>query len=769
MRQKILLLIILIGNLDCFAQDLPRYGELLCDKMYWGYMGLWTPIGYEIDGPKILNGKTYGRLLMSGQHWGSRGFEAQSAFYSFDAPIGIRDEGGRIYVNKEEYLNLMTDDYYWSYVGDRDFIPYEATADGELVLYDFNKSVGDVYCKMHDGSELTVTKVDTLKTEDGVMRRRLTLSNGYDLIEGVGCTNSVGYLLFWLNPRADYSAGSENWHFLITFGIKGDDNSYDFHHILARDYNTAANETNGRHLKMMTPGRRWVYDYDNGEIKGTLTYSIDGDTLLHAYKRAKIKMTLVDNQTMRVVRSSYAGAFTERHDDFSFRVLQDGNLHYLAPGATEDKCLYPPKMWTGNYRTIDGIFRFVANDDEVTVGDETFCRYQLVNRKKNAELPRDKDSLYYWVDGIGSSKGLLEYSAGALMDSIRFVACYDGDECIFTRDDFYKDSSQPSKFVENLWFDSLLYEVRLGEKNAKLIHSDNYKTLNHAVIPSSVELWGENCLVSRIDKEAFKDATSVTSIDIPKSVVEIGESVFQNCTGLTSVDIPESVVSIGESAFSGCTSLTSVDIPEGVTNIGYRLFEGCTGLTSFVVPESVTTIESAAFYRCANLESVVLHPNLVSIGNNAFNGCKALTSIILPEGIKKVESRTFYDCSSLKEVSLPSSIDSLKSYSFAGCTSLENVYCMAQKVPFAPEVLTFYKSSYQDATLHVLAASLKRYKEEHPWCNFKYIVPIEEETDAIMVQKSEPDTHLLFDLQGRPVKDASKHGIYVKDGRKVIR
>ena len=39
MRQKILLLIILIGNLDCFAQDLPRYGELLCDVLSWGYNG----------------------------------------------------------------------------------------------------------------------------------------------------------------------------------------------------------------------------------------------------------------------------------------------------------------------------------------------------------------------------------------------------------------------------------------------------------------------------------------------------------------------------------------------------------------------------------------------------------------------------------------------------------------------------------------------------------------------------------------------------------
>ena len=30
-------------------------------------------------------------------------------------------------------------------------------------------------------------------------------------------------------------------------------------------------------------------------------------------------------------------------------------------------------------------------------------------------------------------------------------------------------------------------------------------------------------------------------------------------------------------------------------------------------------------------------------------------------------------------------------------------------------------------------------------------------------------TSRFFDLQGRPVKDAPKHGIYVKDGRKVIR
>ena len=333
MRQKILLLIILIGNLDCFAQDLPRYGELLCDKMFWGYMGPWTPIDYDIVGSKVMNGKTYGLLQMNGELWGARAYEPDSNYRGFSATIGIRDEGGRIYVDKEEYLDLMTDKYFWSYIGRSDSLPYETTPDGELVLYDFNKNAGEVYCKMPDGSELTVTKVDTLKTEDGVSRRRLTLSNGLDLIEGVGCTNSEGFLLFWLNAKHAYIYYSTDYFLLLTFGVKGDN----VHCILARDYDTTIKEKNGRYYKMLTQGRRWVYDYDNGDIKGTLTYTIDGDTLLHAYRRSKLYMTLVDNQTNKIIRSGYAGAFREFHGSFDFYEIPDGCLSYLAPGTKQDQ------------------------------------------------------------------------------------------------------------------------------------------------------------------------------------------------------------------------------------------------------------------------------------------------------------------------------------------------------------------------------------------------------------------------------------------------
>ena len=681
MRQKILLLIILIGNLACFAQDLPRYGELLCEGLSWGYNGKTMIESCEISGSKMKNDKLYGLLHLERVYYGSRALLPTDGQYS--EVIGIRDEKGRIYVDKEEYLNLMTGDSYWSYVGRSDSLPYETTPDGELVLYDFNKNAGEVYCKMPDESELTVTKVDTLKTEDGVSRRRLTLSNGLDLIEGVGCTNSQGLLLFWLNPKASYVKNLYDYVLLTGF-------SKDGKRILARDYDTTIKELNGYHNKMFSHGRRWVYDYNNGETKGTLTYSIEGDTLLYGYRRAKINMTLTDNRTNKILRTGYAGAFFEQEDC----------ICYLEPGSSKTCRLYKLTWQSGHtYYLYDEMWYYVLHTDEVKVGNDSFRRLHLLNMRSYDEISRDKSKLYYWVEGIGSSRGLLDYKAGTLMDSIQFVGCYDGDKCVFAKEDLWRESDVPYCFSVKTRVDSLLYQLDASAGTARLIRADD--SLHHCVIPSFVDLWGMDFSVNKIEDEAFL-----------------------NRKNLISVEIPESISSIGKRIFSGCTSLCSAKLP--------------------------STIDS--------------------IGESTFYGCERLDSIILPEGITKIGQISFAKCSALKRVDLPASIAAIEDNAFRECTGLEHVYCHATTVPSTGNSRhPFYKSSYQQATLHVPSASVNLYKKTEPWNGFKSIVPIEEETDAIMAQKSEPDTHLLFDLQGHPVKDAPKHGIYVKDGRKVIR
>ena len=120
----------------------------------------------------------------------------------------------------------------------------------------------------------------------------------------------------------------------------------------------------------------------------------------------------------------------------------------------------------------------------------------------------------------------------------------------------------------------------------------------HLVIPEKVVYEGEEYKVTRIDNEAFKNCSSLTSVNIPSSVTSIGDYAFAGCSSLTSVEIPSSVTDIGNYAFSGCSSLASVNIPSSVTAIGYKAFSGCSCLTSVNIPSSVTYIGGSAFYRC---------------------------------------------------------------------------------------------------------------------------------------------------------------------------
>ena len=129
--------------------------------------------------------------------------------------------------------------------------------------------------------------------------------------------------------------------------------------------------------------------------------------------------------------------------------------------------------------------------------------------------------------------------------------------------------------------------------------------------------------VVKIGNDAFKDLTTIKSIEIPSSINEIGVSAFEGCTSLETIEIPEDVASLESSTFSKCTSLADVSLPSTLKSIGREAFHGCTSLKEIKLPDGLERINTGAFWA-TGLENIEIPASVVDVGPNAFNACHNL-------------------------------------------------------------------------------------------------------------------------------------------------
>ncbi len=222
--------------------------------------------------------------------------------------------------------------------------------------------------------------------------------------------------------------------------------------------------------------------------------------------------------------------------------------------------------------------------------------------------------------------------------------------------------------------------------------------------------------VKKIDEDAFRHCTNLTSVTILEGVTEIGWNAFSFCTGLQRVTIPESVTKIGEWAFLFCTGLQSVTIPKSVREFGGGVFEACLGLQSVSIPEGIKTLSKGgfentpwlknlgefavinhillayqghggdvtipagvaaigeyAFRYCLSLTSVIIPESVTEIRFMAFYGCPGLQSVTIPEGVTEIGEDAFFCCTGLQSVTIPKSVAEIGKSAFFGCTSLQSV------------------------------------------------------------------------------------------------
>lgn len=221
-----------------------------------------------------------------------------------------------------------------------------------------------------------------------------------------------------------------------------------------------------------------------------------------------------------------------------------------------------------------------------------------------------------------------------------------GVDLVINDKDKYKWRTTERPYDEVLQFDWVsedsFYLKVTGLKEGAVQKDENDKDIPLVIdIPDRA---GSNGMVpvTAIDKNAFKNSTSIIQVTIPDSVTTIGESAFEGCTNLVRVKLPSSAT-YGRNVFQDCSNLDFVEFgtikQQSVYDPYYEEFT--------TVPP---TIPEYMFNNCIRLHKIVIPDEVTEIAFGAFAGCVSLEEIVIGTNVKKIQGGAFLSDTNLKRV-----------------------------------------------------------------------------------------------------------------------
>ena len=238
--------------------------------------------------------------------------------------------------------------------------------------------------------------------------------------------------------------------------------------------------------------------------------------------------------------------------------------------------------------------------------------------------------------------------------------------------------------------------------------NEDLSTLSTIQIPLTVVQIAESAFAECISLKSIK----LTNDDIENDNIEIiGSYAFANCNSLTHIVLPNSINSIGKYAFENCVMLNNIILPNNLTTITQYSFKACKSLTSITIPSKVTTIENNAFQECFNIKHIDFTPTITStgeskitsIGEYAFSQCNLLTSVNLYD-INIIGNKAFSDCLSLRSVKFNTinANHNINKNVFEGCKNLDYIIVDDEIFYREYDKITVYDSDKQPLTFVII-------------------------------------------------------------------
>ena len=162
------------------------------------------------------------------------------------------------------------------------------------------------------------------------------------------------------------------------------------------------------------------------------------------------------------------------------------------------------------------------------------------------------------------------------------------------------------------------------------------------------------------------------------------------------------------------------------------------------------------------------------IPDYAFDNNDYLEHFKMPAGVKELGYNAFIR-TKLKEIDLPETIREFGRNTFHSCFYLTDVYMRHKEVPNWISWCVFYNKSDQlTRTLHLYQGCKEKY-EAYPYTqnwivNFDNVVEDLEPTGIHSVTlDKETGNKAIYDLNGRRIQNVPSRGIYIQNGKKMIR
>lgn len=217
--------------------------------------------------------------------------------------------------------------------------------------------------------------------------------------------------------------------------------------------------------------------------------------------------------------------------------------------------------------------------------------------------------------------------------------------------------------------------------NVELYDFNMQGYLGEVVIPSEIE--GKP--VVYLGNACFLEAFNITSVVIPATVTDMGESVFFGCKSLEKISVEEgnSYFSVTEDGvllgddgkFFICYPPGKKDefytIPDGVDELAPGCFAYTQHLRGVDIPDTVGYIDNLAFSH-SGIERISIPDSVVQIDDYSFAYCENLAEVDLGNGVESIYHAAFAFCPKLTEIEFPPSVTLIGQYAFCG-TGMESV------------------------------------------------------------------------------------------------